>query len=567
MSKLKSIDTNGMVYRWLQQSYQTWESWHSKAYVDRCYYEGAQWTTEEAAALKKSGQPVITVNHIWGKVNTMVGMLLQQRPTIRCLPRGKNDAELASVGTKVIRYVLEINKYRRVLSEVFTDVASVGIGWVDIQITNDLTKDPILLSYVPWDEMVIDPLSKQPDYSDARFVFRGKWVELDILKENYPKYKNELIKTKSSAVQFPGQKFNWYDAEREMVFVIEAQYKTYGERDCFWDGVSAVKYIPEIHKDVIQRGIGRLINARIPIVRKMIIGGGYILEDGELPYLFGDFSFIPFIAYRDKDGNPFGIVKQLKDMQDEINKRRSKVLHYLTAKRVLAEEGAVDDPDEFMDELVRPDAFLTYNKGYDVNIEQDLELGAQHFQLMQEAANEMSSISGIYPDFSGMPTNARNASAIRQRVMQSQTAIQKLYSVMEMGIQRMAEHVLALVRQYYREERLIQLTDEPEAFFINETVQLEDGTIQMRNNLVELRGDIVVSVEGGGATERQEQLAQLVEMIKVLPPQVVMYSMDILLDAFDIPQKADLKQRYLMMMQMMQQQQAQGGNPTEGNNK
>jgi len=116
---------------------------------------------------------------------------------------------------------------------------------------------------------------------------------------------------------------------------------------------------------------------------------------------------------------------------------------------------------------------------------------------------------------------------------------------------------LALARQYYTTERVIQLTDEPYAVVLNEPIPRPDGTIEVRNSLAKLRADIVVRVDPGGATQRQQELAQLVELLKIMPPELVAMSLDVLIDAFDIPQKAIIKQRFGQMMQVMAQRQQQ----------
>ena len=47
------------------------------------------------------------------------------------------------------------------------------------------------------------------------------------------------------------------------------------------------------------------------------------------------------------------MVRRYKDLQDEINKRRSKALHALNARRVIADRGAVENVDKarFIDQL------------------------------------------------------------------------------------------------------------------------------------------------------------------------------------------------------------------------
>ena len=556
---MKKVGLNNKVVNFWLQALDQYQEWLSRAVVHRHYYEGRQWTAQEAAILAESGQPVITINHIWPKVNSLVGLLLQQRPCIRALPRGRHDAELASVATKVIRYIFEVNRLQTHLTPAFIDMVTVGLGWIDIRPSSVMTQEIIKLEYVPWTEVIWDPCSRQPDFSDARFVFRGKWIDEDILFQFFPAAKRVRdIAFQAATMQIPllDNSLEWYDQRRKRLFVLECQYKEFAQRPCFWDGFQYVRYIPEVHDQALGMGIGRIVEAKIPIVKQVIFCGDYVLHEAELPYLHGNFTLVPFVAFRDFYGRPMGLVAQLEDTQNEINKRRSKVMHYLTAKRVIAEEGAITDPQLFMEELRRPDAFLTYRKGYQVQIESDLEIGAQHFELLKDSINEMTMISGIMPDFMGEPTNARTAAALRQRVLQSQTGVQMYYSAVERGIKQLAEMALALARQYYTTERVIQLTDEPEAIVLNEPVQLPDGRVSVRNSLAALRADIVVKVQPGGATERQEQLVQLVEMLKVLPPELMLMSMDVLIDAFDIPQKNELKQRWAMLIQQMQQQQA-----------
>ena len=134
---------------------------------------------------------------------------------------------------------------------------------------------------------------------------------------------------------------------------------------------------------------------------------------------------------------------------------------------------------------------------------------------------------------------------------------------MERGLKSLAEKVLVLAKQYYTPERISLLVDEeaelkkglevvPER---NQQGQVEP-LVQVRNTLAGLRADIVVKVGAGDLTERQEQLTQLVELLKAMPPDLISYSLDLLIDAFDIPQKEDLRKRYLMLLQrriMMEQ--------------
>jgi len=552
---------------WLLDAESVWSSWRNKALELKAYYEGNQWTEKEKRELEELGQPAIVINHIWSKVNSLIGLLLQQEPTIKCLPRGKNDAQVSAVATSIIRYVLDVNAVDTAYTEVFTDMLTTGIGWLDVRTTSLLTYDPILVEYVPFDEVLFDPIAKQPDLRDARFVARLRWIEEDLLVANYPEAERKIKKLKFDAMSSDSNIFGIehpYDSERNLVLTTEMQYKTYGEKEVLWDGLQAEPYNPVLHQELVATGLYEVRRMRIPVVRKALFIGDELLEDSELPFLFNQFTLVPFIAYKGTSGMPIGIVEIVKDVQDEINKRRSKVLHYLSAKRVLAEEGAIADPRQFIEELRRPDGVLFYRKGFNVQIQDDLQLGSQHYQLMQGGINELSLISGIYPDFVGAPTNARTGAALRTRILQSQNSVQRYFSAMQRGIKGMAERILALAKQFYSTDRIRQIVDMQSEFEL--PLSIKEGNIDIRNALAQLRADIVVKVGGGGMTERQEQLIQLVELFKSLPPNLTMFSLDLLIDAFDLPQKDEIKKRLqtLMLMQMQAQIQPQGQGQEEG---
>lgn len=554
---------------WFTDAASKWSSWRDLAYRDRQYYEGQQWTDEEVSELKRLSQPVITVNHIWSKVNSLVGMMLQQQPTIKCLPRGSRDAVLASIATAVIRYIFDINQFNPALSDIMTDMLTTGVGWADVRINPFLSHDPILVEHVPFDEVIYDPLSRKTDFSDARFVFRGRWIERDLVERHYPQAKNhirELLKTHGGEQSFPSvplQTFQWIDTTRDMVFVLEAQYRDFSTEEVVWDGVQAERYVPDLHDDLIALGFLSRDVMTIPVVRRAVIIASKLILDEPLPYAFNSFTLVPFVAHRRLiDGSPLSLVSIVKDIQDEINKRRSKTLHYLQAKRVIASHGAIQNKDDFMEELRRPDAFLEVLNPDAVRIEDDLQLSAQHFTLMQEAVNELSLISGIYPDFLGQPTNARTGAALRVRILQSQNSVQRFFSALERGLKQVAERVLALAKQYYTSERVKQIVDISSDLFPSR-IDWQTDVPQIRNTLSALRADIVVKVAQGGFTERQEQLVQLVELMKVLPPDLVAMSLDVIIDAFDLPQKEVIKARLVQLIQIraqMAQQTLTGGN-------
>jgi hypothetical protein len=72
-------------------------------------------------------------------------------------------------------------------------------------------------------------------------------------------------------------------------------------------------------------------------------------------------KYIMFSAAVDHDGDRYGFVRNLKSAQDEINQRRSKGLHELNSRRLIAEEGAFNDVEKARREAARPDGVIIHN--------------------------------------------------------------------------------------------------------------------------------------------------------------------------------------------------------------
>lgn len=68
-----------------------------------------------------------------------------------------------------------------------------------------------------------------------------------------------------------------------------------------------------------------------------------MLDSGESPYIDEDGqSICPLMlqaAYIDRDGVHYGVVRDMLDTQDEINKRRSKLLHQLNTRQTMGLKG------------------------------------------------------------------------------------------------------------------------------------------------------------------------------------------------------------------------------------
>jgi len=579
-TKTRLVTPEDKFYVWWQQAVDVsseFFNWAERAYA---YYDGDQWSPEDKAALEAVGQPAIVINHIRGKINHLVGVAAQQDISIRCKPRGKADADLAFVASCVLDYIQDVNDWRTADIRAFKDSVITGLGWLEARKGLTLFRDPIKVGWVDYREILVDPYAKEPSYEDARFLFRYRWLDEDAAVEMFPEAKNIIENVGYSyrtsffdrAVDVLPLKLTegWYDRRRKRVLLVELQYKQFENCLVFWDGMRAQPYSSRLHDAAVRLGKGWVLKMRLPRVRVAFLVGPYVIFDEPSPYLHGRFWYIPYICYVNRKGVPYGVVRNLIDPQDEINKRRSKALHYLTARRVLAEDDAIDDPDAFMEELASPDAFLTYRRGYNVQIENDMQLGREHFAIMQEAANEMQQISGIYPDAFGQPTNARTGVAIQTRTANTQASLADIFSNRLTAIKALGEIELALAKQFYTPDFVAQIIDDnPQAMSASLRVQRNpEGEIILRNDIASLDADISVEV-GPSVNERRLAMTQLVELMKSMPPEAAILMLDMVVDLSDVKDKDNIKQRLAIVQQALLQRLTTGGQnneDTRGNN-
>ena len=110
--------------------------------------------------------------------------------------------------------------------------------------------------------------------------------------------------------------------------------------------------------DAVASGFIEPVSAVIGKVRLAWFMGPHKLSDGPSPYPHNKFPYVPFWGKReDRTGVPFGLIRGMMFLQDEVNARIAKMQWGLASVRTTRTEGAViDDDDTFRQEVARPDA-------------------------------------------------------------------------------------------------------------------------------------------------------------------------------------------------------------------
>ena len=265
----------------------------------------------------------------------------------------------------------------------------------------------------------------------------------------------------------------------------------------------------------------------------------------------------------------------MRGPQDEINKRRSKLLHLINASQIQAvDPSAVEvDSNTARKEAARPDGVIPY--GWQKVPTTDMAAGQAN--LLVEAKME---IERIGPNPAVLGREGENASGranlVRQQAGLTEQAI--VYGGVEVWELRAYEQMWNRARQFWTAPQYIRITDDegaPQFVGINQPqmAQGPDGQpvtdmagqpviLGYENSLAEMDVDIILDTTPDTANMAAEQFAVMAELAKVYGPQAVPFEMMVKLSSLpgkrqimdDLKTKADESGQAQQQVVQLQQQ-------------
>lgn len=528
--------------------------------IDEDYYDNDQWTEEDAQTLRDRGQAPICYNVISQTINWIIGSEKRGRTDFSVLPRGKEDAKPAERKSQLLKYLSDVNRTPFHRSRAFEDGVKVGLGWLEDGVTDDDDKEPVYSRYESWRNMLWDSASTDYDIEDARYVIRNKWVDLDVAIAFFPDRAALLERSASASDRYGADLANGdevmdfsederetlgrglaeHSGDRKRVRMLEVWFKTPERVQKVVDGPMSGDIVdpnnPQ-HAEAAQAGmVAERMMMRMNVAIMTTSGLCYV---GPSPYRHNRFPFTPIWGYRrGRDGMPYGVIRSLRDIQDDINKRASKAQFILSTNKTIMEEGAVKDMAEFMEEVARPDGVIIVqaNKRLDINV--DRELAASHMQLMSQGITMIQSVSGVTDELMGKTTNAKSGVAIQARQEQGSMSTSKLFDNLRFAVQTQGEKQLSLVEQYFTDQKQFRITNQR---MQPEFIDVNDGLPE--NDITRTKADFIISDAEWRASLRQAQTEQLLEMMTRMPPEVALVTLDLIVESMDLPNREEIVKR------------------------
>lgn len=427
----------------------------------RDYVNGKQLTQEEVNTLKKRGQPPVVINRIRRKIEWLKGLEVKQRTDPKAFPRTPEHQQGAEAATDAIRFVCDKEDWDAKRSQAYDDILVEGLGACEVvHKQNKRGEVDVKINHYPFDRTFVDPHSRRYDCSDARYKGVVMWMDEADFKGKFPKADvSQLFHEVASEKFDDAPRDQMVDHNRKRVRVVLMWYR----KGDVWYYCQFVR--------------------------------GMKLDSGESPYVDdqGE-SVCPLImmsAFIDRDNARYGIVRDMFDPQDEINKRRSRMLHNITAFKTVGVKGAVGSVAEMKRQLKQPDghveierdvwedATATGQKPFDIIPNSGQAQG--DMALLEHATNEID-LLGANSALAGETGESTSGRAVLARQQGGMVEIASLLDKLHRFTREVFRHIWMRIKQYWTEEKWVRVTDDEDNLKfvgLNQPVTLADQLAQM----------------------------------------------------------------------------------------
>lgn len=484
-------------------AYNAKSKWIKAAKADLEFTYGDQWDAEDVAKLNARGVKPLSINKIKPKIQLITGIESQNRSDITCYPEGGEDNLKGEITTGLVKNVMKQSQADYKVSEQFELGLNTGEGFIEpyIDYTNDLINGELKFRVRDYDAVFYDPNSHEYDLSDAKYLtvltqkltdddliamFPGQEklikggtlgrIEVDSVSNevltapstNYNNTKGSVKDNDDADAPYDLLEYYYkkmvkavYVADRKLGKLTEAandeiadKYVEIGNAEAPDSARKIVRYVPEIWKVAIS-GKAKLDQ------RKMWVYPGW-----------KGYHIIPFFCFRAPgklsklEYAVQGLPRGLKDLNIELNKRRTQELHILNTSANSgwqAEEGALTPAQEkaYAEFGSAPGIILKHQKGY-AKPEKitPTPLSQGHAQLAAENSQDIKEASGINDDLLSMGENQASGRAIMLRQKQGLVQIQKIFDNLSQTKRILGRFVLSQLGKVYDVETAMRVMGE-----------------------------------------------------------------------------------------------------------
>ena len=451
---------------------------------------GEQWDAVVVAKLRNNRRPGMTINKVLGTLSSILGEQIDLRTEVAFRARYGASSDNADTLTKTFRYISDKNQLNWLRSEMFADGAITSRGYVDIRMNYDrsVTGD-VVVSNVNPKNVIPDPDAHDYDPDKWNDVIETKWMNCDEIEYFYSAADAELLRHRADGNwqmgydsieqwrdRFGGDTPQLIETDDQkhiarIIRTIDRQYRKLAKIKYFVDVRTGTrKDIPDSWDRnkialAVEQNQGRIVvdehvGTRI---RWTVTADDLVLYDDWSPYKH--FTLVPYFPYF-RHGKTIGLVENLLDPQDLLNKSISQELHVINTTANSGwkvKRGALANmtPDELEEYGAASGLVLEVDGNPDTDIikiqPNQIPQGLDHLSTKGEGFIKTVSMRGDAQ--TGMTRADVSADQIEANNVRSDVGLRKPMDNLLRTDYFIARNVVDLVQEFYTDPRIMLITN------------------------------------------------------------------------------------------------------------
>lgn len=473
---------------WVAEAESAHSEWRRESWTDSRIKDGHHWTDAERNALLDKGINPLTINRVFPIINLIAGNFAMNQHDIVAVGRTSEDAEISQVMSEAVAFVMDQYGGYDLVFDAFQDQLVPGFGVLGVGINNDPRKEKVKVRKYPWYSVWWDPYSDPwLDPVSCRYSYYADWKDLDAVKVAIPRMASDLeehfaeLTSLQSQLGWSGNldqgsqvedKRNnlsdgarWADKKRRRVRPVEIWYTV----PCkVWFAAMPDGSYRELDRAggpreqfALVQAADQCVCATVNKIRVATFVGDLLLDDRMSPLPHDRYPFIPFVGYLDSYQFPYGVPRQIREMNMEVNKRRSMALALINNRRVIMERNSAEDPHQVYDEVNRTDGLILLNDGKSGTFQiQELQgLAQPQIDLLQRSETEIQEIAGANNESMGYKTSSMSEIALENKQQRSGAMTASLLKNLKKSQRMLGESITALVQDTWTGPKVLRVTD------------------------------------------------------------------------------------------------------------
>ncbi len=418
------------------------------------YFHNRQYTSSQLAILTNRGQPAETFNVIKLFGRLILGYYATVVNTVKTSPTQVSDTLLASLINDVVDYEMRSNHFETEGDKIKLDGLLRGLMCVFLDCEDTGKKDTfgrkikkVLISHVPANEIVLDPLSKLEDYSDARWLHRFKWVSDDAIKKLIKQFNNGNEAPEKLTAEEVLAKLDAYDnhlniEEAEFEYTYNTQFEGHYKR---YNNYLLVHTI--IEDDEGDRW-------------SIYWSGDVILTKNKITYKEVKYPYRVHKIHTSSKSEYYGIFREVLQTQKAINQALLKIQLMANTQKVFVEKGGVDNITEFTDQVNRVNAVIPVKSLKKIKVENLTREVLDQYTLIDKALDRIQRILGVNDSFLGMAFASDSGRKVKLQQQATIVALRYVTGRIEQFYRLLGSDVTKLIKQYYTATSALLIADE-----------------------------------------------------------------------------------------------------------